>query len=269
MQSLFPGMDPFIEARGLWSDFHHKIITGIHDAIADQLPPQFVARIDERNYVDLIDPVDEMKQRRVFIPDVVVEPARTNASVESPTAVAVAEPFVGSVIMHPLIEVEQREIYLEIWELDPQRRLVTCIEVLSPTNKRYGSIGWHEYDRKRQVFFQGHANIVEIDLLRGGQRLAMVEPWPASPYYVMVVRKESAPETRVWPAHALERLPRVPVPLTPQFADIALELQPLVEAIYRRSRYATDVQYEIPIDLALSTAESAYLHQQLLGRKLT
>jgi len=262
MKSAFPGMDPFIEARGLWSDFHHKLISAIHDAIADRLPPQFVARIDERHYVDVIDPAEEVKQRRAFVPDVVVESARNQHS-ESAAAVAVAEPSVGSVVMHPLLEVEQREIYLEIWEFDPQRRLVTCIEVLSPTNKRYGSIGWRDYDRKRQMFFQGHANLVEIDLLRGGQRLAMVEPWPASPYYAMVVRKASAPETRVWPAHSLAPLPSVPVPLTPQCGDIVLDLQPLVDAIFRRSRYATDVQYQLPIDPALTSAESAFLQQQL------
>jgi uncharacterized protein DUF4058 len=267
MKSPFPGMDPFIEARGLWSDFHHKMITGIHDAIADQLPPQFVARIDERNYVDLVDPLEELKQRRVFVPDVVVERARTTAERGKGAGVATAEPDVGSVVMHPLLEVEQREIYLEIWELDPQRRLVTCIEVLSPTNKRYGSIGWNEYERKRQLFFQGHANLVEIDLLRSGKRLTMVEPWPASPYYVMVVRKEHAPESRVWPAFSMQPLPRIPIPLIAPHADIILELQPLVDAIYHRSRYSTDVQYELPVELALRTEESEHLQRMILERK--
>jgi hypothetical protein len=44
-------------------------------------------------------------------------------------------------------------------------RLVTGIEVLSPANKRPGTVGWYQYERKRKVFLEGHANLVEIDLL--------------------------------------------------------------------------------------------------------
>jgi hypothetical protein len=34
MRIPFPGMDPFIEARGLWSDFHASLIVELHPSLA-------------------------------------------------------------------------------------------------------------------------------------------------------------------------------------------------------------------------------------------
>ena len=34
MKSPFPGMDPYIEACGLWGDFHHDLISEIKYALA-------------------------------------------------------------------------------------------------------------------------------------------------------------------------------------------------------------------------------------------
>ncbi len=38
MPSPFPGMDPFIEACGLWEDFHPKLIAEIERALAAVVP---------------------------------------------------------------------------------------------------------------------------------------------------------------------------------------------------------------------------------------
>ncbi len=221
MPSPFPGMDPFIEACDLWGDFHDKLIGEIERDASRRLPPRYVARVRQRTYVEWVDP--------------------------------------HAVIMHGLIEIEHHEIFLEIRELDPQRRLVTCIEVLSPSNKRVGSAGWLEYDRKRQVFLEGHANLVEIDLLRGGRRRAMEEPWPDSPYYVLAMRKSAAPTCAVWPAHAAHPLPEIAVPLAPPDEDLRLSLQPLVAAIYARSRYEVDIDYAFDLQPPLHPDELAFL----------
>ena len=185
MSSPFPGMDPFIEACGLWGDFHDKLVGEIERELSRRLPARYVARIRERTYVEWIDP---------------------------------------------------REIFLEIQELDPQRRLVTCIEVLSPSNKRFGSAGWLQYDRKRQVFLEGHANLVEIDLLRGGRRRGMEEPWPGSPYYVLALRKSESPACQVWPAHMDRPLPEITIPLVPPDADLRMCLLQLFK-LFLRGRY--------------------------------
>ena len=89
-----------------------------------------------------------------------------------------AEPETGNeaVTMRAFINEHFRENFIEIYKTDPEVRLVTCIELLSPLNKRRGSEGWEQYLRNRNSLLLGSANLVEIDLLRGGQRLPMVEP---------------------------------------------------------------------------------------------
>ncbi len=83
-----------------------------------------------------------------------------------------------------LIQEEHRESFVEIFEASPGQRLVTSIEVLSPSNKRRGTEGWQIYQRKRQGLLLADVNFVEIDLLRGGERMPMLDPWPDSHIYV-------------------------------------------------------------------------------------
>ncbi len=92
------------------------------------------------------------------------------------TGTAVAEPVLGAepVLMRAFIEEEHREAFVEIYEATPEQRLVTCIEVLSPSNKRPNTPGWDLYLRKRQSLLLGDTNLVEIDLLRGGRRMPML-----------------------------------------------------------------------------------------------
>ncbi|HUY35408.1 MAG TPA: DUF4058 family protein [Pirellulales bacterium] len=158
-----------------------------------------------------------------------------------------------------MIEAEQRETFLEILQADRTRKLVTGIEVVSSSNKRAGSKGRRLYHRKRQMYLSGFANFVEIDLLRRGRRMPMVDAWPNGPYYLLVSRKKQAPRCSVWPAYCTESLPALRIPLAPPDPDIVLDLQPLITAIYDRSRYDRDIDYRQPLQPPLSPAEAAWL----------
>ena len=83
--------------------------------------------------------------------------------------------------------------------------------------------------------------------------------WPDGPYYVLVARKARAPRCEVWPAHSLRPLPRVPVPLNKDDGDVEVELQPLLDAIYKRARYADDIDYRQKISVPLSAPEKQIL----------
>jgi Protein of unknown function (DUF4058) len=246
-KSPFPGLDPFIEGRGLWGDFHDKMIVAIDDAISAVLPSRYVARVSNRNYIDWIDPVEDLKQRRGIIPDIALQEVPTPRERIATGNVAVAERLVPPVTMETAIEVEFHETYLDIWDVENDRQLVTSVEILSPTNKRTGTLGWHEYEWKRSHLLQGQANLVELDLLRSGKRHAMRNPWPDSPYYIMVARKDEIGRCGIWPAFSVSPLPKIPIPLLPQDSDLHVDLQPMVDAIYKRSRYFLDMHYDKPL----------------------
>jgi hypothetical protein len=259
MKSPFPGMDPFIEACGLWGDFHVRLIANVHDALADALPERYVVRSGERSYV-VIEGANGEKSY-FFEPDVKVI-APTTAETWDGGESSVATSGVAPMSLRAFIEGEYRETFVEILEAEGDQSLVTSIEVLSPTNKRKGTPAWDLYQRKRQGLLMGAANLVEIDLLRGGQRMPMLDPWPNSPYTLLVARKHLAPTCRVWPAGSLRPLPVIPVPLLKPDPDVSLDLQPMVERIYARSRYHRSINYTVPPVPPLLAEEAAWLAQR-------
>ncbi len=268
MKSPFPGMDPYIEDSGLWGDFHSHLIEKIYEQLAEVAPERYLVRTQERSYLVLVE--SEGKVSHPFYPDVSV--TATEGRKKTPRkrgGTAVAEPAeeVEPVTMRAFIEEEHREAFVEIYEATPEQRLVTCIEVLSPSNKRPGTEGWDFYLRKRQSLLLGAANLIEIDLLRGGQRLPMLDPWPKSPYTLLVARAKKYQLCKVWPVHFRRSLPRIPVPLLKPDPDLSLDLQPLIDGIYQRSRYERSIDYTRPLNSPLGPEESAWLEQQLRARQ--
>ncbi len=267
MKSPFPGMDPYIEACGLWKDFHYHVIDRIHERLADALPPQYLVRTGERSYVMMVE--REGKIEHEFEPDVRVNAPRVTHGRTKRRGAAVAA-MVGeeeSVAMRPWIAREHREAFVEIYEADDRQRLVTCVEMLSPTNKRPGTVGWEQYQRKRQSVLLGGVNLVEIDLLRGGERMPMRDPWPAGPYSFLVFRAGGAELCRVWPVHYRKPLPTLSIPLLRRHPDIPIELQPVFASIYRRSRYSRSIDYTRPLTPPLEAEDAAWLAERLRRRQ--
>ena len=64
MQSPFLGMDPYIEACGLWPDCHSHLIERIYDSLAAALPDRYVVRTGERSRLRMW---EEHKKTVVFI----------------------------------------------------------------------------------------------------------------------------------------------------------------------------------------------------------
>ena len=263
MRSPFPGMDPYIESCGLWEDFHSKLIGELERSLASLVPDRYAVRTGERAYVAIGGPSGD--EGHEFLPEVALASApgpKANRPAATATPEA-GEPEAAPVLMQALFEAEYREVFLEIHQTDRERRLVTGIELLSPSNKRPGTKGWRLYYRKRLAYLSGYANLVEIDLLRRGRRMPMVTPWPAGPYYLLVCRKKQAPRCSVWPGSFAAPLPPLPIPLAPPDPEIPLDLQPLVEAICARSRYERDIDYRRPLNPRLSPAEAAWLEERL------
>src|SRR5437867_3491489 len=158
MRSPFPGMDPWLESR--WRSVHAHLIIYICNQIQRQLPEPLVARPEEDVLVD----IEEQKPQRVR-PDahVVEEPSEAEgggvATVAPP--ITVARPILVHV---PEPEVDRR---VEIIDLTSGERVVTAIEVLSPSNKQPGPAR-DAYRAKQRDFIWAGVNLVEIDLVRKG-----------------------------------------------------------------------------------------------------
>jgi hypothetical protein len=255
-------MDPYIEARGLWKDFHEELIGEIKRAVCRALPQNYVARIGHRSYIALVESED--REDRHFEPDVAVTAPRRRkpAAGKGRGATVASQELDEPVALRAFLEEEFVDRFIDIYETDPERRLVTSIEILSPSHKETGGPGWKRYQRKRQSLLLGQANLVEIDLLRGGRRMPMLDALPDSPYYILVAREQTAPLCRVWRAFFDHPLPTVPVPLAHPDPDIPLALQPLVDAIYERSRYSADIDYSQPLVPPLTAEQTAWLQQR-------
>jgi Protein of unknown function (DUF4058) len=222
-------------------------------------------RAGERSYIVLVE--EEGKASHPFVPDVSVSTERREKKKPSrkKSGTVVAEPVISAepVLMRAFIEEEHREAFVEIYEAAPEQRLVTSIEVLSPSNKRPGTPGYELYLRKRQSLLLGDANLVEIDLLRGGSRMPMLDPWPDSPYTVLVARARKFGLCRVWPVYFQMRSPSIPIPLLKPDPDLLLDLQPMIDSIYQRSRYERSINYSRPLAPPLDAAEALWLEKQL------
>src|SRR5260370_5277693 len=169
MASPFPGMDPYLESH--WGDIHHGLITYARDQLQIKLPPGVRARVEERVFVESGNGAD-----RSIYPDVhVVEHYReTGTSVAAETGLAVAEPLVIHIPDEPVTQG-----FIEIIDVSSGNRVITVIEVLSPSNKLPGP-GQDLYLRKQQDLMQGEVSLVEVNLLRAGQWIVAV-PWGRIP----------------------------------------------------------------------------------------
>jgi hypothetical protein len=236
MKSPFPGMDPYLEQH--WGDVHHNLITFAQGLLNEHLPRDLRARVQERVLVEL--PSEE----RVYYPDVrVVEHERPGrGTAVAPSGVTLAEP-----LEVPFLEPETQG-FLEIVETRPERRVITVLEILSPSNK-YAGTGRDLYRRKQRDLAEGSISLVEIDLLRAGPHVLQVPlaQYPASyrtPYKVCVHRGWKA-SAEIYPLPLREPLPAIRVPLRETDADAPLDLQALLAQVYRHGRY-DDIDYTVP-----------------------
>jgi Protein of unknown function (DUF4058) len=260
MPSPFPGMDPYIEAQGLWESCHAALVTHSAEALNQRLPEGYVAKIEAavRMVTQDIPP-----SRR--IPDVLIgreadDGARPTSSSQLEAGVATIEPIT---IPFALGEEEVRDRWIEILGL-PAMELVTVVEILATGNKAGG--GRRDYLEKRSGLIDGSVNFVEIDLLLAGRRMPMAKPLPPGDYYAVVGRSTGSPDTQVYAWTIRHSLPAIPIPLRAPDPDVLLDLRQAFDLTYDRGRYSRLLHYgnPLPEGLALSRADREW--SESIGR---
>lgn len=254
MPSPFPGMDPFIEC-GPWSDFHTSAIAEIRRGLNHALPDGYAARVEQRVYVD--DDPPEVVTREVA-PDAVVfeSPESTNSQASQAGTLTAFKTLVWP------MPFEHHENWLEVRD-ERNSRIITLIELLSPSNKRAGAKGRRLYLRKRRRVLESRTHFIEIDLLRGGSTVWPAPPSPDGTYYAAVSRAEKRPKVQVFSWTLRDRLPSIAIPLKAGTPEIMLNLQEVFDRVYDDGRYGRAL-YETTLSPKLSAEDQAWVNQLLV-----
>jgi|YNPBryantNP2012_1023418.scaffolds.fasta_scaffold01416_6 hypothetical protein len=260
MPSPFPGMDPYIEDPKIWPDFHNNLAAEIQGQLNRVIQPRYVARLVPYVTYETI----EISDVRGIRPDVGIWHVPAREGVIETTAVITPAPVESIVAVDIPVRLASVAVHLV-----GTMQLVTAIEILSPINKRPGHEAYTDYQRKRRDLLRSPAHLIELDLLRGGERMPLEKPVGPSAYVLMLSHAERRPRVSVWPLQLRDRLPVLPVPLLEPDPDVALDLGAAVAAVYERGGYASLIDYrQPPPPPNLSEAEARWLDDLLRQRGL-
>lgn len=261
MPSPFPGMDPYLESPAIWPDVHHGLISQIQAQLNPSVRPTYVARVELRVYIsDEDDP-----GREAIIPDVRIEKPKRNGVKKRKNGggLAIAEPLIIPFLMDN--EIEEARVELKH---QASGKLVTVIEVLSPTNKIRGARGRSSFMNKREETLASDVHWVEIDLLRSGMPSVTRPPLQPSDYRVLVSRAESRSKAVYWPVSVREPLPVIGVPLREPDPDVPLDLGEVLRTAYERGAYDLSVDYRHKPDPPLKGDDARWAEALLRQRGL-
>lgn len=258
MPSPFPGMDPYIEGREIWSDFHGDLAGEIRARLNGLIRPRYVARLTPYTTYETL----EIERSHNIRPDVGIwEQQASRHMTREASAVFTPAPATSQVELEFPLEL----LSVEIQKTDTLE-LVTAIEILSPVNKKVGHPAYDHYLKKRRDLLYSQVHLIEIDLLRGGRRPPLIEPVPPAPYYITLSRQQERPRVAVYPLQFLDRLPVLPIPLLKPDPDVPLDLGATVAAVYERGGYADLIDYrQPPPPPPLSESETAWINDYLRG----
>jgi hypothetical protein len=244
-------MDPYLEQ--FWPDVHARLILYACDQLEAQLPDNLIARVEERVVFEAED-----DEPRAAYPDVKVT-ERHGASGKAVAVVSQPDAAEPTIVEY---EEPANETYLNILEAGPGQRLVTVLEVLSPSNKLPGETQ-RQYRRKQQELRDAGVSLVEIDLLRRGQRVlslpaARIPRRVRTTYQACVRRGWQTSTFEVYPVPLRSVLPSIRIPLREQDQDIRLDLQSILEQAYRKGRYHLTINYQEPPEPPLAGEDAKW-----------
>lgn len=231
MPSPFPGMDPHLEHPDLWPDVHNRLIAALGDDLSPVLRPRYYVALEERTYLE--EPPELVLVGR---PDFAVVTAGGEAAPPP-------EPARGAQIVEVElpVAVPVRETYLEVRGV-PDGDVVTVIELLSPANKRPGT-GRRLYLDKRALVLSTRTSLVEIDLLRAGERMPAAGRFVSSDYCILVSRGWRRPKAELVAFGVRDPIPPFSMPLRREEQEPAVDLGKVLGGVYDRASYDLRMDY--------------------------
>jgi hypothetical protein len=234
-------MDPYLEHPARWPGVHQGLIYRMNEMLNTLLPSGYAADMGERLYI--------VHTESEIYPDVVVvkPPSReTERQSGSGGTAVIAESAIPWILNVEPVEI--REVFLEIVTVEEESRVVTTIEVLSPSNKAAGSIGRQKYRNKQRQILRSETHLLEIDLLRRGAHTvaaphaSLLEKgrWD---YLICLHRGGQGGRYEVWPNTLRQPLPGIRIPLLEGDPDVLLDLQMVFDRCYDAGPYHRRIDY--------------------------
>ncbi len=240
MASPFPGMDPYLEDNSHWRGFHHHLAEEIVRHLNPIIVPKYYAEVDVHSVLQEL----TIAETQHVYPDVNIIETQPQPTSQRQAVVIPEAPLQRAIeIPEPM---KRRAVNIYLTET---KTLVTAIELLSPANKSGGGLA--QYRRKRDSLLRSEVHLVEIDLLRSGQRPGpeVNEP-PIETDYVILLNRAEATNLRlskIWPVSLAEPLPTIPVPLRAPDPDVPLPLPDIFDSIYATHYYQYRLDYSQPV----------------------
>lgn len=240
MPSPFPGMDPYLEDPGFWQGFHSSLLGAMRASLTPQLPAGYYAELEQHIWFREENPVDGLRLAR---PDLYLleGPKEPGAKRRPAGGAAVSEPTARVTLPKIVREVGHHAIRIRDGR---NRRVVTAIELFSPSNKEAG-VERERYLLKRNEFLANDTSLVEIDLLRRGHRLPIGTVQDGD-YYIYVTDAAWYNEVSVWVFTVRDPIPPVPVPLPAPHPPITLAIRPCLDRVYAEANYGPQLGYDGP-----------------------
>lgn len=247
MPSPFPGMDPYLEGH-LWPDVHNSLAYLVKVQLASRLTEPYIVHLNTYTVEDT-SPEEDVG---IMYPDVEVfrklvkEPAGTYEPPLTPETITL--PAIRNVEARiPVVEIKDKK----------NNQLITAIEILSPVNKR--KPGLLPYREKRERLHNAGVHLVEIDLIRRGER-PFDHPYLPKSHYLVCLIRAGIGKTQVWAVDVKEPLPVIPIPLKPPDKDSFLDLSKAFTDMYEQGVFERSVDYsEAPPQPAFSEEEIEWM----------
>ena len=223
-------MNPYLEGR--WSDVHTRLIGYVADELGVSLPDDLTARAEEGIAV-----LDRDSGYRADV--AVTEDLDAWKSGRAPNWPGAEGDFLATTPTMIRVPAET-ERWIEIHNANGC--LITVVEILSPTNK--GS-GRKDYQKKTADLREARVNLVEIDLLRGGQHTVAISeaayrefhPEVGGDGLVCISHQDDPALPEVYHCPLREKFPTIRVPLRLDDPVVLLDFQALMNRGYQTGRY--------------------------------
>ncbi len=238
METVLPGMNPYLEQPSNWQGFHTILVVEMWRMLVPQLDEKYEGRVVET--LTIREP--PAAERRVRADGaVVLTKADGQATSPRDTAAALTAPTAHAAFFYDTDLVEDLQRSIEIRSVADEA-VISVIELISPTNK---TTGRSQYAGKRRQLVEGGVNVLQIDLLRaGGNLLPTHADLPEFDYSAMLVRSQTVrqaaggmpysakvEDTDIWTWRLRDATPTLPIPLLPGDADVPLQVQEALDRV--------------------------------------